>query len=319
MNDLVVVLLLNYNQNDYTIKCLESLLKSNYEDYKIILVDNGSTKENVAELEENIPIDKKLIFKKLDPNIGFAMGYNYALEEGRKLNPRYFLLMNNDTIIDKSAIVELVKTCQQYNDKARVIGKVYHYDDPKRLQIVGNQYVDKKMLMYKTMGSDEVDNGQFDKVEERDMVDDVYTLHPAELYDRIGGYSPYFWINGVEKDLSLRAIKEGYKLVYTPEAKLWHKGSVSFGGRKMNPKIAYYSIQSKLILRYLHLSKSSFLIFYLNVFKSVLGTLFKSIYYKMFKGKDITKYARAKLGGFIYFNKWLFKRNMNNGHNPYSN
>ena len=46
MNKKVVVITLNYNQNDYTIKCINSLLNSNYNNFNILLIDNGSTEEN---------------------------------------------------------------------------------------------------------------------------------------------------------------------------------------------------------------------------------------------------------------------------------
>jgi len=317
MEELVVVVLLNYNQNEYTINCIKSLIKSDYKNFKILLIDNGSTHDNVKELEMDLPNCERLIFKKLIKNIGYPAGSNYGFKEALKLNPKYFLIMNNDTIIDKYAIMELVKTCEDYNNKARVTGKVYHYNKPNVLQIIGNKFLNKSMLLYETMGADELDIGQYDRVKEREMIDDIFVLQPAELYKKIGGYSTYFWMNGVEKDLSLRAIKQKFKLVYTPHAKLWHKGSVSLGGRDMNPKIAFWHMQSKLILRFLHLNKLNFLIFYFKTLISITRTFIKSIYLRLFKGKDIINYAKAKYKGLIYFNKWLINKNENNGMTPY--
>ena len=120
MKDLVVVILVNYNQNDYTLKCIESLLDIDYINYRIVLVDNGSTKENADELIRELPKHDKLIFKRLVDNVGYAEGTNYGLEEGIKLNPEFFLIMNNDAIIDKNAIKELVKTCKDYSKKVKV-------------------------------------------------------------------------------------------------------------------------------------------------------------------------------------------------------
>lgn len=317
MEELVVVILLNYNQNEYTIKCIDSLMKSDYENFKILLVDNGSTCENVEKLIKDLPNNEKLIFKRIEKNIGYPAGSNYAFKEAMKSAPVFFLIMNNDTIIDKSAIKELVRTSHQYNNKARVTGKVYHYDQPNVLQIVGNKFVNRNMLLYETIGADELDKGQFDMVEEREMIDDVFVLQSAELYKKVGGYSTYFWMNGVEKDLSLRAINKGFKLVFTPYAKLWHKGSVSLGGREMNPKIAFWHMQSKLILRFLHLNKLNFFTFYVKALISIFRTFIKSIYLKLFKDKDIFKYAIAKYKGLVYFNKWVMYKNKNNGVTPF--
>ena len=316
--DLVIAILLNYNQNDYTIKCVKSLLESDYNNLKILLVDNGSSDENYNELEQNISKDERVIFKRLVDNIGYAKGSNYGLEEGGKLDPTYFLILNNDTVIDKMAVTELVKTSKKYKDMARVTGKVYHYDEPEKLQFIAYKKIKNKKFSYIPIGVDQDDNGQFDSIKELDMMDDIFVLHPASLFKSIGGYSPYLWVNGVNIDISLRAINDGYKLVFSPNAKLWHKGSVSFGGRDMNPKLAFWNIQSKLILRYLHSDKATFVSSYFRILiNDVTRTLFKSVYLKLFKGEDITQYAMAKLKAYSYFNRWVFNKSNNTGYNPY--
>lgn len=316
--DLVVAVLLNYNQNEYTINCVESLLKSDYENLKILVVDNGSTKENVNRLEEELPKSTRVIFRKLIDNIGYSQGTNFGLKEGLEFDPYYFLLINNDTIIDSQAITELVNTSKKHNDKARVTGKVYHYDKPDILQFVAFKYINKKHLTFDMVGLDEKDIGQYDSLNEIDMMDDVFALQPVELYKLIGGYSPFLWINGVNIDISLRAISKGYKLVFNPKAKLWHKGSLSIGGRNKNPKLAFWSIQSKLIIRYLHLNRLNFTISYLGLlFNNALRTYIKSIYLKSFKDKDQLNYAKSKLKAFAYFNRWVYEKSNNNGYTPY--
>lgn len=317
MKDLVVAILLNYNQNEYTLKCVDSLLKSDYKPLKILLIDNGSLQKNADHLMEELPEDDRLILERIENNIGYGKGSNFGLEEGMKLDPDYFLIMNNDTVIDSKAIEELVKTSKIFDDKALVTGKVYHYDQPNILQFVGFKYINRKTLSYTRMGLDETDNGQFDEIVESDMIDDIFVLQSAEVYKKIGGYSPYFWINGVNIDRGLRAIENGFKLIYTPNAKIWHKGSVSIGGRDFNPKIAFWDIQSKLMIRYIHSSRISFLKSYFRVlFNDVSRTYLKSKYLKFIKGEDITEYANNKFKGLFYFNKWVFKKNENTGHCP---
>lgn len=318
MNDLVVVVLVNFNQNDYTIKCVDSLFLSKYDNFKVVLIDNGSTKENAEELKLKLPLDNpQFIYKRLVDNVGYAQGTNAALDVGIKLDPEYFLIMNNDTIIDEYAINELVKSSKQHDNRVIVTGKVYDYDEPDKLQIVGYQLKNKRLMTYDQLGLDEKDLGQYNKEEKRDMIDDIFVLHPVKIYKTIGGYSSFLWVNGVNIDMALRAHKIGYRLIYTPDAKLWHKGSVSIGGRNMNPKMAYWNIQSSLILRYLYLSKINFLLYYISIVESIIRTKIKSIYLKWFKNENISKYARAKYGGLIYFNKWVFNKTPNDGYNPY--
>ncbi len=313
MEKLVVVLVINYNQYKYTVSCIDSILTSDYKNFKIILIDNGSTTEDVNNLTENLPESKKLFFKRIEHNIGMVGAFNFGFKEGVKLDPKYFMVINNDAIIDKEGIKELVATCKENSNMAVVTGKVYHYDEPEILQFVGYKCVNKNYLSHMGLGMDEPDNGQYDKVEERDLIDDIFGLYPVELYNKIGAYSPYFWLNSCQADLALRAKEAGYKLMYTPKAKLWHKGSVSIGGRDMNPKLAYMTIQSSLILRYLHLKPIYFISYYLKATLNMLRTLIKSVYLYLFKGENRFEYAIAKYKGWTYFNKWVFIKNEHTG------
>ncbi|MCB0460442.1 MAG: glycosyltransferase [Flavobacteriaceae bacterium] len=316
---MVIVITLNYNQNEYTLKCVESILQSTYINYKLLLVDNGSTDVNFKQLSKAIPNDDHLELLRIEKNCGYVGGINFGLTESKKFNPNYVMIMNNDTILDKYGIENLVKTCSDYNNKAIITGKVYYYDRPKVFQDIGWVFTNKKTLEIKRVGLDETDTGQYDIIEERDLMDDVFWLFPSKLYEEIGGYSPYFWFSAEQADFALRAKRKGYKLIYTPEAKLWHKGSVSFGGRGENPKLAYWHTQSTLIFRFRHLSTFQFLKQYLKTIKSIIASYIKAIKNKYFKGKDVSfKYANAKMSGFWYFNKWLFIRNNNKGINPFN-
>ena len=315
---MVNLITLNYNQNEYTLKCIESILKSDYVDFKIILVDNGSTHDNFEILKKSLPIDSRLKLYRINENRGYVGGINYGLKEGNKLNPDYFLILNNDTILDKNAINELKYTCEKYINKTIVSGKVYHYDEPNKLQDVGYSYRNKKSLYFNRIGLNEDDINQYDQIAERDMLDDVFWLFSAVLYNKIGGYSPYFWFNAEQADFALRAKKEGYKLIYTPGAKLWHKGSVSIGGRDKNPKLAYWHIQSTLIFRYRHLSKIEFIKQYFKIVVNIFASYVKEISECISGNKIDFNYPKAKLMGLNYFNKWLIFRNKNIGYDPFN-
>ena len=317
---MVVIIILNYNQNDFTIKCVESVLQSQYDDFKLFLIDNGSTYINYKALKSSMPKNPLIELCRIHENRGYVGGINYGLKKADALNPDFFLIMNNDTIIDKNAITELVKASEKFSNNAIVSGKVYHYDEPNILQDIGFSCSDKKSLKFERIGVNQEDTGQFDEISERDLLDDVFWLFPSKLYKEIGGYSTYFWFNAEQADFALRAKSKGYKLMFIPEAKLWHKGSISIGGRDGNPKLAYWHVQSTLIFRYLHLSKFEFGIQYLKTNFSILSSYLKVIKKKIQgKGKQLDfGYPNAKLKGLWYFNRWFFLRNENNGKNPFS-
>jgi len=312
----VIVITLNYNQNDYTLKCIDSLLNSDYDNFRILLIDNGSSEENYLLLKESLSKDSRVLLKRLNPNRGYVGGINFGLKEGEKMGSDYFLVMNNDTIIEKKAISALVKTAEKYGQKAIVTGKVYHYDEPNKLQDIGYFFKDRKSLLFERVGMDEIDTGQYDKEEKRDMLDDVFWLFPNKLFNEIGGYSTFFWYNYEQADFALRAKKIGYDLIYTPHAKIWHKGSVSIGGRTLNPVLAYWDVQGSLIFYYLHLKGWDFLRFFFNKLMNTIKTSGKATILYL-KGDDhLRKYAYAKRAGFYYFIKWIFTKHKNIGEIP---
>ncbi len=310
-NSKVIIITLNYNQNDYSLACIDSLLNSNYTNFQIMLIDNGSTEENTQELERILPIDYRLILKKIKKNRGYVGGINYGLEEGSKLNPDYFLIMNNDTIIDDKAITELVKAADKYEQNAIVSGKVYHYDQPNVIQLTGLIFSDHKYLIGKSPGKDELDIGQCDQEAERDSLDDVFWILPAKIVNDIGFYCNYFFLYAEQGDFAQRARRKGYKLIYTPKAKIWHKGSVTTGNsnRRALP-ICYWRGKSTFIFLYRNLKKKYFL---LRISKLILKQIVKFIIYK----GDEKKQIKASLLGSFAGIKWMFNKKPDNGYNPY--
>ncbi len=317
LNIKVIIITLNYNQNDYTLKCIDSILESDFEKFKILLIDNGSELKVYNELEKSLSKDNRVILHRIEQNKGYVGGINYGLEQGAILNPDYFLIMNNDTVLDKNVIKELASTCKNYNNNAIVTGKVYHYDEPNKLQDVGYTFTNVNFLSLKRLGLNEVDIGQYDKTEERDLIDDVIWLFPSSLYKEIGGYCPYYWFNFEQADFALQAKRKGYKLIFCPLAKLWHKGSVSVGGRNQNPKYAYWSNQSMLIYKYRNLSNKYFAITYFKFVISIMISYCQMTTYYFLNRRYSFQYAHAKLLSLIYFHKWLYKRNYNTGKNPF--
>ncbi len=317
MGDKVIIITLNYNQSDYTAKCIKSLLDSEYDNYTILLIDNGSEPEQFKRIGSIFNGEQKIIIHRIEKNCGYVGGINFGLKKALIHDADYYLIMNNDTIIDKFAIRELVKTSTEWYNKVIVTGKVYFYDKPNVIQDIGHNLINKKLLRFSLVGYGETDNGQYDQVSERDMIDDVFWLIPKDLYSTIGGYSPYFWFNAEQTDFALRAKKAGYKLIFNPKALIWHKGSLSIGGRDYNPNLAFWTIQSSLILRYLHLNKIQFFYFYTYTLASIIQTSLKALYLKVFRKVDITDYASAKVSGLIYFNKWIFRKMPNTGEKPF--
>lgn len=244
----VFVLILNWNGRDLTIECVNSVLSSDYPEFEVVVIDNGSVDGSVYALQEKF--GKRITVIKNRRNLGYARGFNVGLRYGFiEKGADYCLVMNNDTIIDAKAITELVKIAEADSRIGFVTGKVYFYDEPNVLQTVGKKE-DPIRWNGDHIGFGEVDNGQYDKIGERFFADDIFTLVSKNLYREIGGYNPMFFLQGEEYDWQARAKAKGFKIMYTPNAKLWHKVSMTLG--KQSAKKAYYDARNPMLVILFH-------------------------------------------------------------------
>ena len=244
---LVYVLTLNWNGKRWLGECLSSVLELDYPNFEVVVIDNGSTDGSVEFVRENYPVAQVV---ENGQNLGYARGFNAGLEYGYAHGADYFLIMNNDAVIDPGALSALVETAQSQPRAGFVSGKVYWYDRPRVLQTVG-KVEGPDRLSGIDLGVDEEDNGQYDAVQERAFLDDIFTLVPRQLYEETGGYDPQFFLQCEELDWQLRARKSGWKLYYTPDAKLWHYGSRSMGGQG-SPISEYFFVRNHLVVMAKH-------------------------------------------------------------------
>jgi len=248
----VVVITLNWNAKEHTIRCLKSILEMDYPNFDVILVDNGSTDGTVEAVRKKFPHIRVIANPQ---NLGYAKGFNIGLKEAYNMGAEYFLVMNNDTVIDKKALTHLVESAQNHPDVGFVTGKVYFYDRPNTLQTVGRE-AHPYRIIGPHIGAREEDKGQYDTPTYRDFIDDVFWLITREAFEKTRGYDPVFFLYFEETDWCIRAKKAGFKLFYTPKAKLWHNTT-----KKNNAKQLYFLRKNEVVFQYRHSELSSFIVY----------------------------------------------------------
>jgi GT2 family glycosyltransferase len=254
MSPKVIVLILSYNGKSLLQDSISSYLNNHYTNFEVVVVDNASTDGTIHWVQKKYPSVYVLRTEKdLKYSGGFNFGMRYAF--GKK-NADYVLITNNDVIVDENIISELVKVAQQSDNIGFTIGKVYYYNVPNTLQTVGKRY-HTELWNAGHMGNGEIDKGQYDKIEERDWCDDIYWLIRREVWEKTGGYDTEFAYQGEDFDWQVRAKMLGYKIMYTPHAKLWHKESMTIG--LASAFKAYYDARNPLIIHMKYRNKEEYL------------------------------------------------------------
>ena len=127
---LVAVILVAYGGRDDTIECIHSLEKSDYPNFKIILIDNNSPDDTRHVVSREFP-DVELIVSEV--NLGFAGGNNLGIDKALQIKSDYIFLLNNDTEIAPDGITKLVESAGRYNDLGAIGPKIYYYEDKERI------------------------------------------------------------------------------------------------------------------------------------------------------------------------------------------
>ena len=298
MDPTVSIIILNWNGWKDTLECLESLYQITYPNYDIIAVDNGSEDESIEKIKEyaegkieveskffeyssdnkpikiveytreeaeegkeieiaNLPLNQRLIIIKNEKNYGFAEGNNigirYALEV---LNPDYVLLLNNDTVVDKEFLTELVKVAES-DEKIGIVGAVnYYYDMPEKIWFAGGKIDFWTGKVYAI--------GLNDKIKEVDYVAGSSFLIKKEVIEKVGILNPAYFIYWEETDWCARAHKAGYKVLFIPKSKIWHK--VSAITKKISGFSEYLLTRNMFWFMKQHATRSQYLSFLLYFF-----------------------------------------------------
>jgi GT2 family glycosyltransferase len=271
-NPKVIVLILSFNGKHLLDDSIGSYIKNDYPNFSICVIDNGSADGTQEYVREKYP---EVFLLRLEKNLGYSGGFNEGLKFAfEKLKSDYVLITNNDVLADEKVISELVKTGETETDTGFVTGKVYYYDSPDRLQTVGKT---EHPLLWNGghIGNNEIDTGQYDEVCERYFADDIFTLVKKSLYEKVGGYDTLFQFQSEEYDWQARAKEAGFKIFYTPFARIWHKDSMTIG--KVSAFKAYYDARNPILVILKHKQADFFRKFFWWQFKS--GTVRTSLIY----------------------------------------
>jgi GT2 family glycosyltransferase len=234
--------MINYNRQDITVECLDSLLNLKVENYKlhIIVVDNYP--ENRINIDENkyLKINLKVIFSSI--NSGFSGGMNIGIKEALRNKADYILIHNNDTYVKTDFLQKLFDFAEKNQDAGIITPKIYFaegfefHKNKYRKEDLGKVFwyaggiMDWENVIGHHRGVDEVDHGQYDDLIEIDYASGCCMLIKSEVFKKVGMFDEKYFLYYEDADLSLRAKKKGYKIIYLPESVIWHKNAGSTGG-----------------------------------------------------------------------------------------
>lgn len=222
------VVLVCWNNKDYLEPCLQSLYEANLGfEFDVIVVDNGSTDGSQAMLAEKYP---KVGIVQNTGNVGLSKASNQGIEA---THGKYILLLNNDTIVNGSALDSMFQFLEKHPHIGAVGGKLLNPDGSFQSGYANFSSLTEEFLVATGLG-DFLREGyplnlDSDQSVEAGWMSSACLMLRRSALDQIGLLDEEYFIYGDEVDLQYRLHKAGWKVYYLPDATTIH-----YGGRSMN-------------------------------------------------------------------------------------
>lgn len=244
----VVASVLNWNNYEDTVDCIESLQDLSYDGLGIVLVDNGSSDGSGERLAEAFPEVTALLN---DENLGFSGGHNTTINYALERDADYVWMLNNDIVVPNGVLKSLVEAAEEHDEVGMVIpqvmvgdaiwfkfGRVSHRSGHSSAGPIARFLNDLSRRR-----SGEADS----RFLENDYVPFCATLFDMELFREVGTLPEEYFLYNEDVDYCWRVTEAGYRILTDMELTVQHDASSSSGGA-LNPLINYYISRNRWLL-----------------------------------------------------------------------
>lgn len=222
MTPRVGIIILNWNGKDDTLECLASLRMIDYPNYEVIVIDNGSSDDSVACIQQQFPDVTMLCHEE---NLGFAEGNNRGIRYALEIGCQYVLLLNNDTLVASDFLSEMVAAGESSPGIGMLNPLIYRYPQDDFWFCGGEINWQNGVTRHITNVSEARHNAQEKHLLATDYVTGCALLVKTEVIRSIGLFDPRFFAYYEDTDWSIRCQQAGWQSVVVPAVKIWHKVS----------------------------------------------------------------------------------------------
>ena len=259
------VIIPNYNGLRFMEECMASLKAQTYRNFKILVVDNGSTDGSVDWLKE-----KQIETIFLKENTGFSGAVNVGI---RAADTPYVILLNNDTRADEYFVAELVRALEQSPGIFSVSSKMIQMYAPHLMDDAGDMYSVLGWAYQRGVGQD---IRRYRKSRRVFSACAGAAIYRREVFEEIGYFDEMHFAYLEDIDVGSLARIAGYDNIYCPAAVVWHVGSGTSGSK-------YNSFKVKLAARnniYLNYKNMPTLQLLVNAVPIAVGTFLKYQFFR---------------------------------------
>jgi GT2 family glycosyltransferase len=225
---LVISVIVNWNGKQDLRECLDSLIHVEYEPLSIVVVDNGSSDGSVAFVSTHYP---EVDVLSLPHNRGYAFGLNKGILRALEKMADYIFVLNNDTVIEPSAVSRLIEVMESEKTIGVAAPKVLYYDQPTKVYSLGTRSY-RWLPLPVNIGHGKCDHQSYNRIMEFDYVTGCAMMVRGEIFHKIGFFDTSYYMYYEDADFCRRVHERGYRIVCVGSAIVYHKGARSTGKNK---------------------------------------------------------------------------------------
>ena len=268
----VLVVIPHYNKLDLITKCIDNLEKQTYKNFKILIIDNGSTDGSVLYINKIASSNDKFHKILLNENIGFAAAVNKGIKFSIENNFKYTILLNNDAFVDEDFIEKLVFDMDIKNCFA-ISSLMLSYKNKNVIDDFGDNYNLFGYAYQKFTGLDKSYATTNSKIFSACAGASIYD---NKKFEKVGLFDEEFFAYLEDIDISFRARLYGFRCENCKNAICYHLGSATSGTDKYNEFKVRMSARNNILVIYKNMPIIMILI---NIYPIIIGFLLKQIYF----------------------------------------
>jgi GT2 family glycosyltransferase len=293
------IIIPNWNGKQHLEGCLSSLRSQCYTNFETILVDNGSTDGSREFVKEYFPMVR---FLELGENLGFTGACNAGYSQA---SGRLIILLNNDTEVEPTWLGAIVDAFERHPDVGIIASKILMYDQRDIFHSAGDLYrIDGIPI---NRGVWKKDTGQYEKEEPVFSACGAAAAYRRALIEDIGFLDREFYFSCEDVDMGWRAHKAGWKVLYVPNAVVYHKLKAT-GGSIVG---SYYDGRNFLYLLWKHYPTFLWRTKWKNVAKAQMTISWLAL--KNWRGKAARARLRGQIAGLLSIHKIIIRRQAGRG------
>lgn len=268
---LVSVVCVSYNDVQHLKRLFPSLEHQTFQDFEVIVVDNARNPE-VREYVSTLGNRKRRYLYVPNENEGYAGGNVRGVQIA---NGDLVLILNSDTIVEKDAIMNLVRNFSTRSIDVMVLVPKIMIRESDIINSIGMKRIRPSENLYTNIGYLEHDHGQFDVSQKVQAFDGSAFMFRKELLDHTYLFDSRYFGGNETVDLAERMTKLGFSAHTCPSAIVRHELRGTVTSSKQDDKFTAIIVRNSLIHTMRNMDRSMFMrtLFIGICFRNVFGRL----------------------------------------------